>query len=59
MSDEAVDRLLSGPVEVINLGLDVFAQDLEARGEAVQATDWRPPAGGDAKLAELLAKLGI
>lgn len=47
------------PVElqVINIGLESFAQDLKAHGVAVVHLDWRPPAGGNARLAALLAAL--
>ena len=43
---------------VINVGLDKFADDIEAAGGKVVRVNWRPPAGGDARLAALLAKLG-
>lgn len=52
-------RLLSGPVSVINVGLEGFATDLTAQKLAVVQVDWAPPAGGDEKLAALLAKLGL
>jgi len=44
-------------LQVINIGLESFAQDLKAQGVAVAHLDWRPPAGGNAKLAALLATL--
>jgi FdrA protein len=44
-------------LRVINIGLASFADDLRAQGVAVVATDWRPPAGGDDRLAALLASL--
>ena len=44
-------------LQVINLGLESFAHDLKAQGVAVVHVDWRPPAGGDARLAALLASL--
>lgn len=52
-------QLLAGPVTVINVGLEGFATDLAAQGHAVVQVDWAPPAGGDEKLAALLAKLGV
>lgn len=52
----SLERLLGQPLRVINLGLEVFALELEAEGIAVVHVDWRPPAG-DAKMAELLARL--
>jgi FdrA protein len=45
-------------LNVINVGLEAFARDLERQGVAVVHVDWRPPAGGDPKLADLLSTLG-
>ncbi len=58
MSDGIRDTLLGQPLKVINVGLEGFAQDLERQGVAVVRVDWRPPAGGDPELADLLSKLG-
>ncbi len=52
-----VDDLLAGSPRVINLGLEVFALELHAAGVPVVHVDWRPPAGGDLRLAALLAQL--
>jgi hypothetical protein len=51
------DALLDRPLRVINLGLELFADELAAAGVPVVSVDWRPPAGGDARLAALLARL--
>jgi hypothetical protein len=51
-----VDDLLGQPLRVINLGLELFAQELEAEGVTVVHVDWRPPAG-DARVAALLTRL--
>jgi FdrA protein len=51
-------NLMQGPLKVVNIGLDGFAQDLKSQGVEVQNVDWSPPAGGDPKLATLLSKLG-
>jgi FdrA protein len=48
--------LASGP-KVINLGLELFAAQLTACGVPVVHADWRPPAGGDTRLASLLERL--
>lgn len=45
------------PLRVINIGLESFAKDLQAEEVAVIQLDWRPPAGGNARLASLLAGL--
>ena len=50
--------LLQGPLKVVNLGLDSFAEDLKSQGVEVVSVDWSPPAGGDPKLAALLSKMG-
>ena len=50
--DDDLDR----PLCAINVGLDLFADELEAQGAAVERVDWRPPAGGD-DVAALLAQL--
>ncbi len=54
----AVEDLLKSPLRVVNVGLEAFARDLEAQGVDVVHVDWSPPAGGDSRLADLLAKLG-
>lgn len=50
--------LLKGPLKVVNVGLDGFAEELKSQGVEVQNVDWSPPAGGDPKLAALLSKMG-
>ena len=50
--------LLAQPLRVINVGLERFAENLAAHGTTVQQVQWAPPAGGDARLADLLSKVG-
>ena len=50
-------ELLQSRPRVINLGLTVFATDLDAQNVDVVHVDWRPPAGGDEDLARLLSML--
>lgn len=49
--------LLAAPPRVVNIGLDLFAESLQAQGIAVIALHWQPPAGGKQKLIDLLDKL--
>ena len=56
--DRKPASLLAAPPRVINVGLERFAEDLAAQGIAVVHVQWAPPAGGDARLADLLSKLG-
>jgi len=57
-SDESKsqDLLAAGP-RVVNVGLEMFAANLAARGARVVHVEWSPPAGGDSRLAGLLEKL--
>ena len=57
-ADKRPASLLEAPPRVINVGLERFAEDLAAQSVAVQHVQWSPPAGGNARLAELLSKLG-
>ena len=50
--------LLQEPIYVVNVGLEGFARDLANNGTQVLHVDWSPPARGDARLANLLSKLG-
>lgn len=49
--------LLRGPVRVINVGLELFADSLTSQGVEVVTVDWQPPAGGKQKFIDLLDKL--
>jgi FdrA protein len=53
---EATD-LLTVPPRVINIGLELFAENLASQGAQVVHVRWSPPAGGNSQLANLLAKL--
>lgn len=45
------------PLAGINLGLEIFYDSLKDQGAKAVQVDWRPPAGGNEKLMDLLAKL--
>ena len=51
-----LDDGLDQPLRVINVGLDLFAEQAAAQGAAVLHVDWRPPAGGT-DIAALLAQM--
>lgn len=55
---EGVRRLLGEGLRVVNVGLSVFEDSLRGQGVPVVSVDWRPPAGGDAEMMELLSRLG-
>ncbi len=48
---------LQKPLSAINVGLESFAENLIAQGSQAIQVDWRPPAGGNEKLAAILARM--
>ena len=48
---------ISPTFAAINVGLESFADSLRDQGAEVVHVDWRPPAGGDERLASLLTRL--
>jgi FdrA protein len=55
--DSKSQELLATAPRVVNIGLEMFAANLAARGARVVHVEWSPPAGGDSRLAGLLEKL--
>lgn len=54
---EQKNGIFEKPLVVINLGLDGFARNLEAQGVEVIRVDWKPPAGGDKEMIDILDQL--
>jgi FdrA protein len=54
---EQIEKILSGNLIVINVGLRGFAESLEAQEIDVVHIDWNPPAGGDQEMIDLLEDL--
>lgn len=52
-----VDRLFASQLWVANVGVEIFYRAVKDQGTPAIQVDWRPPAGGDTRLAEILAKL--
>ena len=50
---------LHQPLAAINVGLESFYASLVAQGAAAVHVDWRPPAGGNERLASVLRRLKI
>jgi len=55
--EDAIKKLFTEPIVVINLGLKKFAKNLEEQDVEVVQVDWTPPAGGDQELIDLLDRL--
>jgi len=56
--DNSAESLFDKPLDIISIGLEGFAEELVSQQVQVTQLDWRPPAEGDAELADLLSKLG-
>ena len=54
---EQVEKLFSGQLIVINIGLRGFAESFEDQEIEVVQIDWTPPAGGDQEMIDLLENL--
>jgi len=49
--------LLASPIAAINLGVEDFAENLEAQDAQVVHVNWTPPAGGDPEIIAILDKI--
>ncbi len=49
--------IITEPLSVINIGLELFYDSLKSQGAEAVHVDWRPPAGGNENLMSLLAKM--
>ncbi|KAB3532092.1 fdrA domain protein [Alkaliphilus serpentinus] len=52
-----INPLFKKELKVVNVGLKSFATDLKQQDIQVIHVDWRPPAGGNERMAKLLNKL--
>jgi FdrA protein len=52
-----IDQLLSSPIRAINVGVEDFAESLEAQGTEVVHVSWSPPAGGDQEIIAILNQI--
>ncbi|RCK81197.1 MAG: hypothetical protein OZSIB_2066 [Candidatus Ozemobacter sibiricus] len=53
----AIHDLFTSPIKVINVGLPSFAADLQRQNVPVVHVDWKPPAGGNPRIAALLDRI--
>lgn len=52
------NELFSQPsIKVINLGLESFNEAVKMQGAQSVQVDWRPPAGGNMRLIEIIERL--
>jgi len=50
-------NIFEDKLRVVNIGLEVFAEELRSEEIPVVQMDWRPPTGGNTRLSALLAEL--
>ena len=53
----SIADLFSTDLRPVNLGLDMFAEDLSAQGVSPVLMDWAPPGGGDPEVIAALGRL--
>ena len=52
-----VNKLFSSQLAIANVGVDPFAEAFRAPETPCVQVEWKPPAGGNKKMADLLSKL--
>lgn len=57
-TQKVLELFTAQKVVVINVGIRAFGDAVEKQGVEVLQVDWRPPAGGDREMQDILAKLG-
>lgn len=55
---DRIQELFSSALTVINIGPRVFANALEKQDVMVIQVDWKPVAGGDKEMQDILSQLG-
>ena len=50
--------VLQDKINIINIGVETFAKELQELGIPVIHLDWQPSASGDSEIAALLSKMG-
>ena len=56
-SPPVAHEALTAPVAAINVGVESFYESLKGQGAAALQVDWRPPAGGNEKMMDILARM--
>lgn len=52
-----IKQLFSQSLRAINVGIELFSENLKKQGVITVHVIWKPPAGGDRELAKLLEKI--
>lgn len=54
-----IQQLFDSELVAVNIGPRLFGEALEKQGLEVVQVDWRPVAGGDREMQDILSILGI
>jgi hypothetical protein len=54
---QKIEKLFGQKLKLINLGIEIFADDLKRQGVETLHVDWRPPAMGDKNLLKILDEI--
>lgn len=54
-----IQRLFESELVAVNIGPRLFGEALEKQGVEVVQVDWRPVAGGDKEMQDILSTLGF
>lgn len=52
-----IEAILYEEIEVVNIGLSAFANDLHRQGRSVIQVDWKPIAGGNRELVRIVERI--
>jgi FdrA protein len=55
--EKSQENTFGDALRVINIGIEVFAEDLRSEGVEVIHVDWHPATEGNERLASILASL--
>lgn len=55
--ENQVNKLFQSQLMAANLGLEVFAQACKAQGTPCVHVEWKPAAGGNKQMMDLLSRL--
>lgn len=58
MNCDKILNLFRSELVVVNVGPKLFAEALEKQGYKTVQVDWKPVAGGDREMQDILAVLG-
>ena len=58
MDTSKIQKLFESQLVVVNIGPRLFGESLEKQGVEVVQVDWRPVAGGDREMQDILNALG-